>query len=185
MHVAVEISNYCFKRKRCHVFLIWYTCSLECSYEFSYVKHLNYKKIRLTVTFSTPEPLGSITSYPPSVMRKRKEPWSRDILVPRAPTFSFFLNCWTSGSGSIQKYLFFHWLSKTWCAIRWKMLRFCAIVFTSWYWGNTEQYWAIIVLSKRNGNLSHWACATGSREIHDIRKRLLPGPTIQPLTKRS
>ena len=34
---------------------------------------------------------------------------------------------------------------------------------------NTEKYWAIIILSKRNCNLSHWACATGCREIHDIR----------------
>ena len=59
----------------------------------------------------------------------------------------FFFNCWTRGSGTIQKYLFFHWLSKTLCAIRLKMLRFCALAFTS---GETLE----IVLYKGRNNVN-------------------------------
>ena len=59
----------------------------------------------------------------------------------------FCLNCWTRGSGTIQKYLFFHWLSKTLCAIRWKVLRFCALLFTS---GETLE----IVLYKHRNNVN-------------------------------
>ena len=59
----------------------------------------------------------------------------------------FCLNCWTRGSGTIQKYLFFHWLSKTLCAIRLKMLRFCALAFTS---GETLE----IVLYKGRNNVN-------------------------------
>ena len=59
----------------------------------------------------------------------------------------FFLNCWTRGSGTIQKYLFFHWLSKTLCAIRWKVPHSCALVFTS---GETLE----IVLYKDRNNVN-------------------------------